>query len=234
MTQKALICDWDCTLAEPVSRAFYAQHTAITIAALKSHFNLTDAGIDAIVTHQKVSKARLEEVFFSPTLAARFNLASHKLGDFSALHAGMATIDPAPWFQPDPALVALVRAVNQDRKIIILSNSSEDLIRRIGARIGFDMDADFAGYRTLQPHSGPPKYVDATKAMQGILTDFGLNAVDTISIGDSEKTDLAPARALGMKTALVDNLAQNSTAVPPNTPVGTNKEVLKRILANKL
>lgn len=221
-----LIFDWDCTLAEPRDRSFFSQHREKTKQSLKDHFDLTPARLEHIATSLHERKTRLEKLLSCPDLAREFNLEASRLGQYANLERSLNTIRTDGWFEPDSELVQAVRGLRNHYNIVVLSNSPEGLIRRIGKAIGFDMDQDFLAYYTLTAEGGPPKFVDADAAFQTIIQNHAPDLENSWSLGDSIQTDLEPARKIGMKTALVDNTGRYEPADHDHTAHGPIKDIL--------
>ena len=204
-----VIFDWDCTLAEPSDRSFYQNHNLVTANVLRRQFNLSDETFDDIQNDLAARGIRSEKLLSSKSLISEFNLPASQLGNYAPLKDAIENIDPVGWFHNDPDLVKAVRALQPDFDCVVLSNSPERLIRRIGAIIGFDMDGDFAGLHCFTSEDGQPKYVDAEKAFTDIIDKYSPDIGTSWSIGDNPSTDLTPAQKMGMRTALADNLSHH-------------------------
>lgn len=224
-----LIFDWDCTLAEPKDRSFYANHREKTEQALKEHFNVSETRLADISAQLQDRKLRIEKLLTSPALAREFKLKAARPGDYSILQDSLNTIKADEWFEPDADLVQGVRDLKQYYDIVILSNSPETLIRKIGQIIGFDMDHDFHAVYSLTAEEGPPKFVNAHAAFEKIIKAHSPDIQNSWSLGDTIKTDLDPAQRIGMKTALIDNKGQHDDN-QPYTAQGPIKQVLLKLV----
>jgi FMN phosphatase YigB (HAD superfamily) len=209
-----LICDWDCTLAEPISRDFYSLHRIATKKAVSTQFQLNDSQVEELYSVLSAEGIRIEKLFSSENLVSRFNLTSNGLNRFDIIKDALEDIDPSEWFKPDAELVEELRLLKPHMKIIVLSNSPIGIIRNIGEIIGFDMDNDFDAYYTMTAETGSPKFVNPTAAFDQIIAEQQPVIAQSWSIGDSPKIDLDPALALGMNAAFVDNLDRHDSAEP--------------------
>jgi len=209
-----LICDWDCTLAEPTSRDFYNLHRIATKKAISTQFQLNDNQVEELYSVLSAEGIRIEKLFSSANLVSRFNLTSNGPSRFDILKDALESIDPSEWFKPDAELVQELRLLKSHMRIIVLSNSPIGIIRNIGEIIGFDMDKDFDTYYTMTSETGAPKFVNPAAAFDRINADHKPDIAQSWSIGDSPKIDLDPALALGMNTAFVDNLDRHDSAEP--------------------
>lgn len=88
-------------------------------------------------------------------------------------------------------------------KKIIYSGSPVKLIHRILEKIGFsEKDFDLIiGWQ--EPESFPVKWTGSPLIFEKIIKEVGFNREDVLAVGDSWKNDLAPAKTLGIKTALI-------------------------------
>jgi FMN phosphatase YigB (HAD superfamily) len=229
VNKPVLITDWDCTLAEPADRSFYAKHRAQTKKAIASTYKLSEQDVEHIASILGKENTRLEKMFSSQEVAARFNVSASNVGNYSELETELNAIDPKGWFQHDPELVKALRELKPYMNIIILSNSPEHLIKNIGTEIGFDMNNDFTGYYTMSAEGGPPKFVNAQNAFQTIIKEQKPNIPQSWSIGDSVKIDLDPASRIGFNTGFVDNIEKTNRETHPYTYRSTIIPMLQRI-----
>ena len=224
-----LICDWDCTLAEPTSRSFYGEHHVKTKEAVANTYDISPEEVERIYTELDRQGVRIEKLFSSQSTVSQFNLSAGKIGQFGQLKESLNQINPDDWFEPNPELVTALRELRPYLSIIVLSNSPLGLIKKIGERIGFDMQADFDGFHTMTSKDGAPKFVNAKGAFHTITQNHASVLPQSWSIGDSPKIDLDPASELGMNTALVDNLDRTPGDKTPYTLKGHTLPILRHI-----
>lgn len=223
-----LICDWDCTLAEPVTRSFYAHHRIKTEQAIARTYNLSREDQDHIFAMLDKEKIRIEKLLSDQSVSGRFNLSSEGFNHYETLMQGLNSIDPKGWFKQDEQVVETLRQLKPYMDVVVLSNSPAQLISKIGSEIGFEVESDFDAFYTMTAEGGSPKFVDPQKAMETIVRTHNPDIAMSWSIGDSPKIDLEPARELGMNTALVDNLSQHNGDHSYSFK-GNTAEVLKHI-----
>jgi FMN phosphatase YigB (HAD superfamily) len=209
MARPLLIFDWDCTLAEPYERRFYAQHFDKTKQALQTHFHLQADQITSIAATINERGIRLETLFASEKLAREFNISASKLGQYHELVQALNTIDPKGWFDAAPEIVDKVKALRQSHDVVILTNSPKELVTSIAAEVGFDIVKDFDAIYTMTDEQGPPKFIDADAIFKHILETHQPDMSQSWSVGDTAKSDLDPAQKLGLKTAYVDNIGRH-------------------------
>ena len=141
---------------------------------------------------------------FSGTVGRFFPRYGEHKPNFKLLYDRMCEIDITGQFGDDGTtlkLVALVRS--QGKKVVAITDSPENLSRRILADIGIDPDCDFDLYLPYTIDRGPLKILEAGRIFEKVASCFEMSLTRTISIGNSYRSDIKPARRLGMKTCLV-------------------------------
>jgi FMN phosphatase YigB (HAD superfamily) len=211
--KKSIIFDWDCTLAEPRSREFFAIHQQVTQAALAEQYELPQEKIAEIREDLGAQGRRFEEAFFAPDVQTQFNLAAPSQGKFKFLHKNLSSINPEGHFERDESLVASVRALKDEFDLYVLSNSPRELIDKIAAIVGYETEKDFKACFTMSAENGPPKFISAENAFKQILHSQAINPSSCWSLGDSAKTDIKPAQALGLNTILIDNIGSGNGGI---------------------
>lgn len=97
-----------------------------------------------------------------------------------------------------------VESINKLKvKKVIYSGSPAKLIYRILEKIGFsEKDFDLIiGWQ--EPENLPVKWTGSLLIFEKIIKEMGFNKEDVLAVGDNWGTDLAPANAIGIKTALI-------------------------------
>lgn len=102
---------------------------------------------------------------------------------------------------PDQELIDNINKLKA--KKVIYSGSPVKLIHRILKKIGFS-ESDFnliVGWQ--EPENFPVKWTGSPLVFEKIIKDMGCDKGDVLAVGDNWKNDLAPAKVLGIKTALI-------------------------------
>lgn len=111
----------------------------------------------------------------------------------------------------------LCRKIRDSRGIkVIYTGSPIEMALKILKRVGFSPDEDFdliMGWR--EPELFPIKWTCSSFVFEEILRRFSVSPSAAWAVGDVWGTDLLPAKAIGMKTALVGSSVGMPDAVFP-------------------
>ena len=123
---------------------------------------------------------------------------------FPQLFDAISAIDPAGFFAPQPAIVELLRSFRNKARLAILSDCPEVLSRKILGLTGFCPDRDFDLYRPWRRSDPrPPKMIAAEEIFGDICDSFQCPRSHAVSIGDTLRTDIIPARLAGLRAIQV-------------------------------
>lgn len=109
---------------------------------------------------------------------------------------------PLETFVPQLPLVHLLRTIKALK--IIYTGSPREMAIRTLRQLGFEPEQDFnliLGWQ--EPELFPIKWTCSPLMFSGILQRFAITPDKAWAVGDLWETDLAPAKAIGMKTILV-------------------------------
>lgn len=105
---------------------------------------------------------------------------------------------------PQPQICSQIRDFRGIK--VIYTGSPVEMALRILERVGFSPNEDFdliVGWR--EPEFFPTKWTCSPFVFEEILRRFSVSPSAAWAVGDVWDTDLLPAQAIGMKTALVGN-----------------------------
>ena len=203
--QRIVVFDFDCTLANPKSRDFYANHSEKTLACIANYFDITKIEAKNISNSLKNNGFRHELALFQSNLVSVVApQIPEKPPETTLLHTALSEIDPTGHFLPDPALVASLRELHTESKLCLISNSPMPLVQKIAGIIGFDLEKDFDYIDCYHPDAPMPKMVNPEKVFESVKQYFGVTQRDMIfSVGDTLKNDITPAKAKGFSTIFI-------------------------------
>ena len=92
------------------------------------------------------------------------------------------------------------------KKHIILTNSSSGSTKKVLIKLGFTSFEDFLEIIGIDNTLSPKP---STKVLEKILDKYAVQPNRTLVIGDSIRSDINPAKKLGIKTILVRNSLRN-------------------------
>lgn len=196
-----VIFDIDNTLVKPHNPDFYRQYSEAVNRAAQVYLGVSQERAIEIANFYRDHYGGGEKVFLG---------LGDKGPDFSILYDEMCRIDPSGQFYSHQEIHDLIQKLRKEgKKIVALTDSPENLSRRILAEAGFDPDNDFDLYLPFRREYGPPKLVEGDKVFTRIASHFQVEPGRVLSIGDGYNSDIAPAQALGMKTCLVSDIEQD-------------------------
>ncbi len=102
------------------------------------------------------------------------------------------------YLKKDPQLSAMFAALS-DRTHYMLVNGTQESVRRGAGLLGVDTDV----FREIVTSEIVGETKPSPKGFRYIMEKTGLPPAQHLMIGDRERVDLAPAKALGIKTCLV-------------------------------
>lgn len=190
-----IILDVDDTLVHSKDPDFYRQYSLAVDRAVAKYYGIS--------MRQGKKKADYYRRLFGGGEMALLNGGMEAI---CVLYDEMCAINPSQKFERDNSIKdALQMLRSQGKKVVLLTDSPEGLSRRILAEAGFNPEEDFDMYMPFTREYGPRKMMQSQKVFATIAKYFRVPVEKVISIGDSVKTDIEPAQALGMKTCLVDS-----------------------------
>lgn len=200
----AVIFDVDNTLAIPKDPQFYKKYGLAVENAIAKHLEIDLDRAEQIAQFYRNTYGGGEHALFSSTIQAHFPEFSMRSPNFDLLYDEMSQIDPSAEFEQDRALRRLLRVLRHRGKIVVaLTDSPEDLSRRILSAVGLEPEKDFDLYLPYTRENGPLKIVGGLNTFRGIADSIGVPPARILSIGDSFEKDIKPAVELGMSTCLI-------------------------------
>lgn len=125
--------------------------------------------------------------------------------------AKLLTNAPMELLKPQLGLCDLVRTLTAVK--VIYTGSPVEMATRILQQIGFHPAEDFdliLGWQ--EPELFPLKWTCSPLVYEGVLRRFSVSPGEAWAVGDVWDTDLLPAQAIGMKTAMVRKPGGNPEA----------------------
>lgn len=98
---------------------------------------------------------------------------------------------------------------------VVYTGSPKKMACGILKQLGFSPAKDFdliIGWQ--EPEYFPLKWSCSSFIFQGILNRFSVNPSEALAVGDQWDTDLMPAQAIGMKTAMIKNTGKTANETP--------------------
>ncbi|OGM11766.1 hypothetical protein A2Z22_04295 [Candidatus Woesebacteria bacterium RBG_16_34_12] len=199
-----VILDVDNTLVNPRNSGFYKKYSEAVNSAVSIYLNVSlEEGIKIADFYRKYYGGG-ERALFADNLDQHFPQYGKRDVNFDLLYNTMCTIDPIGQFDRDeitPEFLNLLR--RQGKKVVALTDSPEDLSRKILKEVGIDPNLQFDLYITYTREKGPQKILLGKDIFAKIAKNFGIPPSRVLSIGDTLKSDIDPAEQLGMKVCLI-------------------------------
>lgn len=199
-----VILDIDNTLVRPKDPSFYRKYSEAVNIAVSQYLDVSLEEGTRVADFYRENFSGGEVALFSGTVGQYFPQYGERKPNIELLYGAMCSIDPSGQFMREEMIIVLIRLLRyQGKKIVALTDSPEDLSRRVLSEAGIDPDHDFDLYLPYIKASGPLKILQGERIFLDIAERFGAQPERTLSVGDNYKLDLQPAEKLGMKTCLV-------------------------------
>ena len=200
---EAVIFDIDDTLVNPRKSSYYRYFGLAVEEAIADYFGIDPDRAKELADMYRQNHGGGEQALFTGNAHGYLGIEPRDC-NFSVLYRKMSAIDCAPYYQPDDYVVWLLHYLrNAGKRIIALTDSPEDLSRKVLRIYGIDPDGDFDRYIAYREDSGPPKLMKGQDIFEEIRRELGIPASRIISVGDSLLRDVLPAAELGMHTCWV-------------------------------
>ncbi|MEK7517483.1 MAG: HAD family hydrolase [Patescibacteria group bacterium] len=199
-----VIFDIDKTLVKPRDEGFYAQYVQAVNRAVASYLDVSLERATEIANFYRQHFGGGERALFDGNLSTYFPELTGQEPNYSILYEEMCKIDPTNQFDSHSEVrESIQRLRSTGKKVVALTDSPEDLSKRVLKEAGLDPDTDFDLYLAYRPNQGPHKLMRSKEVFREVAEYFGIAPEKVLSIGDSYATDIQPAEALGMKTCFV-------------------------------
>ncbi len=204
---KLIIVDMDETLALPKSKEFYKVFGAKTVQSISERHGIDRERATVVAGFYREKFGGAEQALFRGDVASHFPGIVSKPPDYALLHDRLNEIDVAGEFLDRRSVAHHLRDLKGlGVKIVVLTSSPKTLAQKVLHESGFCLKDDFDKVYGYDRNSGPPKIVTGSRSFQNILEEFSCMASASISIGDSLKYDISPAREIGMHTCLISEV----------------------------
>jgi len=214
MQVKAIVFDLEGTLFE--SAALNRRHLAMVIDVIARRHNfLKEEANESLLSKRKRMKTELGYVPPLTNVLQGLGLSKNEF------FATIEKIDPIPFIKQDANLKRMLQELrNKDLKLVLLTNVGHRYALRILEALGinttyFDYLITGSEMEEVKPHP---------YSFRTVVEYLNLPPDQIIMVGDRIAIDLAPAKALGMKTVLVTEKLSGLNKRNKNVDV-----VLKRI-----
>ena len=217
--QKIIVFDFDCTLANPKSRDFYANHTQKTLFCIATYHGLSENNALQVSKALKDRGLRHEMALFqSNILSTVIPEMADKPVNTQLLFDSLNEINPDEHFLADQSIVSGLRELHQDAHLALISNSPLPLVEKISTIIGLDLNNDFDYVRCYTPEAPMPKMLQAEDAFKSVKSHFNATQEDLLySVGDTMNNDIIPAKAQGYTTIFLTEDVRKATAATDYT-----------------
>lgn len=204
-----VILDIDNTLVRPKDPNFYRKYSEAVNIAVSQYLSVSLEEGTRVADFYRENFSGGEVALFSGTVGQHFPQYGERKPNIGLLYDAMCSIDPSGQFMREEMTLAFIRLLRyQGKKIVALTDSPEDLSRRVLSEVGIDPDHDFDLYLSYTKASGPLKILQRDRIFSDIAERFGVQPERTLSIGDNYKLDVQPAEKLGIRTCLVSRQAK--------------------------
>jgi FMN phosphatase YigB (HAD superfamily) len=186
--RRAILLDLDGTLYSGAAHEDYFVHTD-EVTGLRVRF-LTGVS-DPAAAFAALDSLREEDPKYrnkSDVLEKKFGLALAEVNRFRERHT-----EPERYFRPDPRLAALLSGLAPRYRLLLGTNNTPRLARRIVAALGVD-PAVFVGFLSSEDAGAAKPY---ERFFRVAAEKLGVPWSEAVSVGDRPEIDLEPAAALG-------------------------------------
>ncbi|MFB0562364.1 MAG: HAD family hydrolase [Candidatus Lokiarchaeia archaeon] len=142
------------------------------------------------------------------------------------LYKAIESVDPSKFIQPDPKLRETLEDMREKWRLAMLTNLSRKSTLNILRAL--DLDSDI--FDPLVTASEMKKGKPDPEPFRRISEELGLEPSSIMMVGDSISSDLAPAKKVGMRTALI---SEKETSTPLADLEVRSIHELKEELGNK-
>ena len=199
-----VVFDIDNTLVRPHDPDFYLQYSQ---AVDRSVARVLDVSLEKgreVANFYREHLGGGERALFDGNIHTYFPEFPPGVPDYALLYEEMCTIDPSGQFDLHERTAIFLKALRaKGKKIVALTDSPEDLSRRILSEAGLNPDVYFDLYLAYRPEHGPQKKLQPKEVFGGIANYFDVDPEKILAVGDTFLTDIKPAQDLGMKTCLI-------------------------------
>ncbi len=197
-----VIFDIDNTLVYPDNPHFYQNYSDAVERAIAKYLDIPHESALKVANFYREHYGG-GEFALAGMIGEHFPQFGERVPNFSILYEEMCKIDPTSRFARNEKIIQLLKLLHlQNKKIVGLTDSPEELSVRILKQVGIDPQKDFDAYIAYRKEIGPPKMIQNGKIFKEIAVNFGISPERIISIGDSIK-DVTPSERIGMKTCLI-------------------------------
>lgn len=199
-----VILDIDNTIVKPRDPNFYKQYSDAVNVAVSQYLNVSLEKGTRVADFYRQNLGGGEVALFSGTIDKFFPEYGEHKPNLELLYDAMCFINPVNEFINDGVITALIRLLrSQGKKVVALTDSPEDLSRRVLAEVGINPDCDFDLYLAYTREHGPHKILNKEQIFQKIADQFQTPSDRVLCVGDSYHSDIEPPLQLGMKACLI-------------------------------
>lgn len=201
-----VIADIDNTLVRPKKGDFYLKYSyAVDIAVSK----YLDVGLNEGTIVADFYRKRYgggEHALFLGNIPDYFPSYKKTEINYDLLYDEMIKINPVDEFGIQTNTIELLAKIKElNIKIVALTDSPEDLSRRILDDSGINPGKDFDKYIAYGRVTGPQKIIRKDDIFREIANNLEVSPNKVLSIGDSLKTDILPPAKIGMRTLHIES-----------------------------
>lgn len=207
---KAVISDVDKTLVLNNKSGFYSQYGQMIERAIAEHYQVSTEAARDIAAFYRQHYHAAEQALFMGDVHKYFPNVTPKSADVAKLFELLITLDPTGFFDKQEESRSLIDQLRKrDVKVVAVTNSPDELSRKILQEAGFNPDEDFDMFLAYTRNDGPPKIVQRGQIFSHIATTLGVKLNEVVAVGDSFVHDVQPALELGMIGCLLTESAQS-------------------------
>lgn len=199
-----VIVDIDNTLVKPKDHDFYRQYGNAVNTAVSSYLGISIEEGTRVADFYRQNFGGGEMALFSGNISRFFPEYGEHEPNIELLYDTICSIDPSNQFQDDGISANLINLLrSQGKRVVAITDSPEELSRKILAYAGIKPDDDFDLYLPYTRERGPLKILQRETVFRAVADYFEIAPDRILSIGDTYKSDIEPAEKLGMRTCLV-------------------------------
>jgi FMN phosphatase YigB (HAD superfamily) len=201
---EVVILDIDNTLVKPKDHGFYDKYSHAVNAATGMYLGVSIEEGTRVADFYRQNFGGGEMALFSGNIGRFFPEYGQYEPNTEMLYELISSIDPSNQFEDDGISAKLINLLrSQGKRVVAITDSPEELSRKILTDAGIKPDDDFDLYLPYTRERGPLKILQREKVFSTVAEYFEIAPDRILSIGDTYKSDIEPAEKLGMRTCLV-------------------------------
>ncbi|MCL4353262.1 HAD family hydrolase, partial [Patescibacteria group bacterium] len=210
-----VILDIDDTLVTSNDPTFYKQYSYAVDRATARYLGVSNERGKEIADFYRKQFGDGALAILSGTIPRYFPEFSRTDIDVSVIYDEMNTINPTGKIESSVEAIELIQRIrDQGKRLVAVTDSPEELSRKILVEAGIDPDTIFDEYIPFRRKVGPLKMLQGGKIFSDVAEFYRISPSRILSVGDRPSKDLLPAQRLGMKTCSVGRVQPEGYSGP--------------------